>query len=415
MKIEKCPISGSSESVKFLYLGNIPIEGQLCDTREESLNATRYPMLLQYFPKSKLVTLNEYVDPDKIYENYLYHSGISKPYIDHCGEMFDYINKHMLSFDNDDLIVDIGGNDGTLLLEFKRKLAALDSSKQFKFVNVECSKSFKDINEKEGITYINEYFGENTKLPEKAYVITSTNVFQHTEPIRYFVKGIYNNLDEQGIWCLEFPYFLSTLITDNYDQAYHEHVYYYFLAPLKELFEQEGLHIINVSYHDIHTGTLRVISVKNTLPIYSDSTVDSFINLEKNIDEKYLNNWGAKIKTNIEYYKSFLATLKTNKKTIAGFGAAIKGCVFLNTCNLDYDTIDYVIDDTPEKRFKYIPGTGIGVVSRDILKTKSLDYRQPDYILILAHNFADYIIQSLKNDGYKGKFIVMFPDIKIID
>jgi len=402
MKIQKCPISNDANGVEFLNLGNIPIEEQLTETREESLIATRYPMVLQFFSKSKLVSLTQTVNKDDVYLNYLYHSHISKPYLEHCNKMYDYLIE-FVNFKNGGLIADIGGNDGSLLLQFKNKNPKLE------LLNVECSKSFIDINKSNNIELINDYFGEQTIFPKKAKLITSTNVFQHTEPLRSFVKGIYNNLDDDGVWSLEFPYLSSTLYNDNYDQAYHEHVYYYCLTPLKQLFEQEGLKIINVSFHSIHTGTLRVVSVKNTSPQQPDSTIKIFLFQEKFITEDYCIKWGNLINEKIIKFKEFLIEIKNSGAKIAGFGAAIKGCVFLNTCNLDYNTIDYVIDDTPGKQNKYIPGTGIEVVNRDILKTN-----QPDYILILAHNFKDYIIESLRKD-FKGKFIVMFPNITIIE
>lgn len=400
MKIEVCPISRSKERVEFLDLGNIPIEGNLCSSREESINIERYPMILQYFPQSKLVTLTEYIDKDKIYLNYLYHSGISKPYLEHCSEMYDYLTTY-LKFKKGDVVVDIGGNDGSLLLEFKKKKSDLW------LINIECSKSFIEVNKQKNINYINDYFGENIDLPIKAKLITSTNVFQHTEPLRSFVKGIYKNLSKEGIWCLEFPYLISTLNEDNYDQAYHEHVYYYCLTPLKILFEQEGLKIIDVSFHDIHTGTLRILSVKKDSKKEPNEDVQIYLGFEVGLDKEYCLEWGKNIYKKIEKFKEFFSDMRSNKKTIYGFGAAIKGCVFLNTCELDYNTIKYVIDDTSEKQGKFVPGTGIEVVSRDILKTNP-----PDYILILAHNFKDYIIESLRKE-YKGKFIVMFPRIVI--
>jgi hypothetical protein len=95
-------------------------------------------------------------------------------------------------------------------------------------------------------------------------------------------------------------------------------------------------------------------------------------------------------------------------KTIYGFGAAAKGCVFLNSCEINSNMIPCIIDDTPFKQGKFVPGTGIEIVSRQVLSEF-----QPNYILILAHNFKDYIINSLKG-WYDGKYIIMFPDIKIL-
>lgn len=399
MKITKCPISGSSKKIEYLNLGNVPLVNNLCLTREESLNVERFPLAIQLFPESKLTTLTEVVDKDKLFLNYLYRSSVNKPYLKHCSQMFDYLTGYV-DLRKNDIVVDIGGNDGSLLLEFRKKNPDLN------FVNVDASLSFKDINIDAGIEYINEYFGEDTVLPEKAELITSTNVFQHTQPIRSFVRGIYNNLADDGIWSLEFPYILTTLLNDNYDQIYHEHVYYFCLQNIIDLANQEGLKVINVSYHDMHAGTLRVIMAKKTSSKSQDITIPSFINLEKTITEEFCVRWGKRTLDKINEFKSYMLDLLSKDKKIAGFGAAAKGCVFLNSVGIDDKMIEFIVDDTPFKQGKFVPGTGIEIVPREILYQSKIDY-----ILILAHNFKDYIINSLK-DKYDGEFIVMFPDIK---
>jgi len=399
MKISQCPISGSSRGVEYLNLGNVPLVNNLCDTRQESLDVERFPLAIQLFPESKLTCLTEIVDKNRLFLNYLYRSGINKPYLKHCSLMFDYISQ-FVDLNPGDKVLDIGGNDGSLLLEFKKKNPNLD------YINVDCSLSFKDMNLAAGFQYINEYFGEETRLPNKVKLITSTNVFQHTEPIRSFVKGIYNNLSNDGIWCLEFPYILTTLLNDNYDQIYHEHVYYFCLQNILDLADQEGLKVINVSYHDMHAGTLRVLMMKKSASKKSDITIPSFLNLEKTLTEEYCIRWGKRTQEKINEFKNYILDLVAKKKRIAGFGAAAKGCVFLNSVGIDDSMIEFIVDDTPFKQGKFVPGTGIQVVPRDYLNHHNIDY-----ILILAHNFKDYIINSLKGQ-YDGEFIVMFPDIK---
>jgi hypothetical protein len=157
----------------------------------------------------------------------------------------------------------------------------------------------------------------------------------------------------------------------------------------------------------MHAGTLRVLIAKESSWRRSDNTIDSFLNLEKTLTEEYCLNWGKRTHDKIRIFKEFLHNL-SQKSTIACFGAAAKGCVFLNTCSIDDNIVKFIIDDTPFKQGKFIPGTGLEVYSRDIL-----NYLKVDYLLILAHNFKDYIINSLK-DQYSGKFIIMFPDIKIL-
>jgi novobiocin biosynthesis protein NovU/D-mycarose 3-C-methyltransferase len=401
MKITKCPISNTEDRIEYLNLGNIPLVNNLCATRDESLNAKKFPLAIQFFTKSTLTCLTEYIDKDSMFLNYLYKSGVNKPYLIHCQKMYEYLSRR-IDFKDNDLVVDVGGNDGSLLIEFRKE------NRNLYYINVDCSRSFFEVNKEAKIDYLNEYFCEVTQLPYKARLITSTNVFQHTEPIRSFVRGIERNLSSEGVWCLEFPYILTTLANDNYDQVYHEHVYYYCLKNIIDLLDQEGMKVINVSYHDMHAGTLRVLSVKKSSISQPDSTILSFLNLEKTLTAEYCLRWGKITMEKISTYKQFVNNLVNKGSSIACFGAAAKGCVFLNTCEIDYKLIKFIIDDTPFKQGKFVPGTGLEVVSREVLKKNKIDY-----LIILAHNFKDYIIESLK-DEYSGKFIVMFPNIKIL-
>lgn len=400
INISTCPISASTRSVEYLNLGMVPLVNNLCQTRKESFTIERFPLVVQLFPESNLSCLTEVVEKGKLFETYLYFSGINKPYLTHCGQMYHYLMP-FVELNANDHVVDIGGNDGSLLKEFRK------INPNLHFVNVEGSHSFRQINLETGFDYINEYFGETTALDQKAKIITSTNVLQHTQPVRSFVKGIFKNLADEGIWCLEFPYFVHTLTKYNYDQVYHEHIYYYILRNIMDLTSQEGLQVINASFHDIHAGTLRVIIAKETSKKQPDESIAYFLEQEKMITEEYCLNWGKQVNDNIQKYKSFIADLVEKKKKIAGFGAAGKGCVFLNSCGIDNRYVEYIIDDTPLKQGKFMPGTGIEVVSREYLKSNPVDY-----MLILAHNFKDYIVKSLA-DQYSGKFIVMYPEITV--
>jgi len=404
MKITECPITSSKQRFTFLDLGNIPLVNNLLESKEESLQCEKFPLAVQYFSESKVTCLTETVTKDSLFLNYLYRSRVNYPFLVHCSKMYAYL-ADMVDLKDNDLIIDVGGNDGSLLYEFEKE------NPNLRLLNVDASESFKEENEEKGFMYVNAFFGDKCRWePEqKAKVIVSTNVFQHTFPMREFVQDIYYHLAHEGVWCLEFPYVLTTLAKNNYDQIYHEHVYYYCLKNIVDLLAQEGMKVINVSYHDMHAGTLRVISCKKPSKRQPDSTINSFLNLEASLTSKYMMDWGKHTEKKIKTFEKFIKDKKEKGFSIAAFGAAAKGCVFLNTCNLNYKHIDYIIDDTEFKQDKFVPGTGIQVVPREVLNQQP----HPDYILILAHNFKDHIIDSLK-DIYKGKFIIMFPDIQII-
>lgn len=403
--IKKCPITNSEEQIKYFDLGDIPLVNNLCDSREESLNVKRFPLNINYYPSSGESSLDFAVDSELLFKHYLFKSEVNVPYIKHCEEMFNFIQKY-ISIDNNTKILDIGGNDGTLLSTFKKI-----SNINFDVLNIDPSENLAVLAKNKGIPTLVEFFNNELALTldKKFDIITSTNVFQHLEDINSFVKGINTILSSNGIWVLEFPYWIHNMITNQFDQIYHEHVYYHSITPIKMILENNGLKLINITKQNIHGGTLRLIISSQISTYTPDNSIEMYLQSEKNYDLDYHINWGKQIKTYINESKLFIESLKSTGKTIYGFGAAAKGCIYLNAMELTYEHIDYIIDDTDIKQYKFVPGTGIQILSRDILKTK-----QPDYILILAHNFSDYIIDSLKKIGYKGKFIILIPEITII-
>jgi hypothetical protein len=401
--IKECPITGHKEQIKYFDLGNIPLVNNLCDTREESLKVEKFPLNINYYPASGESSLNFAVDSELLFRHYLFKSEVNIPYIEHCKEMFKFIQNY-IKIDNHTRIVDIGGNDGTLLSTFKNMTGvSLD------LLNIDPSKNLASLSEAKGIPTLTDFFGATIgKELKKANIIVSTNVFQHLKDINGFAEGINNMIEDNGIWVLEFPYWINGMETNQFDQIYHEHMFYHSVTPMKMMMEKHGMKLINVTKQNIHGGTLRLIIAKSQSNFTPDSTVKTYIDLESNYGLDYHIKWGNQIQTHIKNSEKFIKQLKNDGKTIYGFGAAAKGCIYLNAMGLDYTCIDYVIDDTDLKQNKYIPGTGIKIVSRDILKEK-----QPDYILILAHNFADYIMESLRLE-YSNKFIILIPNIEII-
>ena len=384
-----------------LNLGNIPLVNNLKNTKEESINAKRYP-LNALIENNLTVRLDTQVNPSEMFGEYLYRSGVSEPYKVHCNKMW-YDIQHFVygacPYSKRDLVVaDIGGNDGTLLKCFKRQhnkevLGNID------LFNVDPSSTFEEDNTPHGIRYIQGFWGD-VDLPKKANLIISTNVFQHNSDVRKFLAGIQKNLN--GIWVLEFPYFLRTAQTNQFDQFYHEHYFYWLVTPLVELFKEYGLGIISISEHDIHGGTIRIVSTN--LRDGDEKVVQKYLDEEKKFD---FSKWGDKVRLKILKDQIFVNNLMLNG-SVACFGAAAKGCVYLNAIGRDItDRMSYVVDDTIGKQGKFIPGTKLKVVCRQTLYDT-----QPDYLIILAHNFKKHIMDSLRSN-YKGKFVVMLPEIEI--
>jgi len=279
------------------------------------------------------------------------------------------------------------------------------------YLNIDPSKNLAKLSEAKGIPVMRDYFSLETAMKvgkNKVKVVTSTNVFQHLRDTNSFADGVYHLLEDDGLWLLEFPYWIHDLETNQFDQIYHEHVYYYSVTALQLMMEKHGFKIIRAEKQNIHGGTLRLVMAKQNSNIEADDSLNSIIEAEKAYDLEYYKNWGKKVYTHLDKCKDIIKQLKFEGKTIAAFGAAAKGCIFLNACGITDSEIDFIIDDTDIKQGKYMPGTGIKIVDRKFLKSKKIDY-----IVVLAHNFADYIIDSFKTE-YDGKFITFLPEIKIV-
>ena len=402
--IRKCPITSNDEQIKYFDLGNIPLVNNLCSTREEALNAKRFPLNINYYPASGESSLDFAVDSKLLFRNYLFKSEVNIPYIEHCKEMFRFIQNY-IKIQEGTQIVDIGGNDGTLLAAFLET-----SDKKLNVINIDPSENLAPLSLAKGVSTVTEFFTTDVveKLKIKADIITSTNVFQHLKDINDFASGVSRMLLSTGVWVLEFPYWVHDMKTNQFDQIYHEHIYYHSVTPMKMMMEKHGMKIINITKQNIHGGTLRLVIAPKSSNLNPDITVEAYLQLEKNYGLDYHIKWGETVQIHIKESKDFINNLKSKGKTVYGFGAAAKGCIYLNAMGITYEQIDYIIDDTDLKQGKFVPGTGIEIVGREILHEK-----QPDYILVLAHNFADYIIESLELD-FNGKFIILIPDIKII-
>jgi hypothetical protein len=367
-----------------LDLGTQPLVNNLCNSEQEAMEAEQFP-LKAIVEEDLTIHLDHAVDPEILYKHYLYRSGVSQPYIDHCAALFQSF-KHL----RHGTIIDIGGNDGTLLKTFQAQ-----SDLPLYLVNVDASESFKQDNEDAGILFINNYWSDTVDAP-KADIIISTNVFQHTKDIHAFMRGIQKHLD--GVWILEFPYTLDTIATGQFDQFYHEHYYYWLIAPLEELFKQYGLRIIACLPQSIHGGTMRLWMTNKELgaPALDLSAVKE--KERKAVESCHFDQTIVGLRT---YFGNILSTGELGR--ICFFGAAAKGCVFLNALGLNVNTMGkaVVVDDTVEKQGLYVPGTGFQVVDRSALK----DY---DTVIILAHNFADHIEASLRKE-FDGRIMTLLP------
>lgn len=404
--VTECRICESPSLVKYLDLGMMPIANNLSDSALLALQAERFPLQLQYCNDCSLSQLTTIIDPEEMFAHYTYRSSINKGYIRHCRELADLV-KEKFGVTSDDLILDIAGNDGTLLTEFKNELGV-------NVLNVDAAKNIAAVAEDRGIPTINEFWSmvvadRILNEYERPKLVLATNVFAHVDDLQEFLMSVKHCLDENGVLILEFPYCVDFIEQREFDTIYFEHLNYFLLWPLMKLVDQIGFRIFDVEKYDIHGGTVRLF-IANIGVREINNSVANLLEREKEAGfyqaGRYL-DWSQKIEESIKELANKVCTLRKNGAKIAAFAASAKGNTLLNVCGLDRRVISYIVDDTPEKIGLFSPGTGIPIVDRSVLKADP-----PDYLLILAWNFSREIIES--TEEFSGKYIIPIPTFSVI-
>lgn len=408
--VDKCRVCGSEDFVRYLDLGMMPLANNLARSAAAARQMQRFPMQVQYCKDCSLSQLTVVIDPREMFSHYTYRSSVNKGYIKHCREMAKSLGES-LQLTADDLVVDIAGNDGALLAEFKDELGV-------SVVNVDPAKNIGAIAEASGIPTIIDFWStdvanEILRNHGQPKLITATNVFAHVDDVRGFVSAAKLCLHEQGVLMLEFPYGVDFIEHREFDTIYFEHLSYVLIEPVRRLAASLGMSVFDVQKQDIHGGTARVFighdGAHEVLP-----SVNTFLTTEKDggyHDAAIYKRWNVEIDGLIDDLSEKLGALKEGGAKIAAFAASAKGNTLLNACRIDNATIDYIVDDTPEKIGKYSPGNAIPIVDRSVMAANP-----PDYLVILAWNFAREIMDSTSEFAANGgKYIIPIPAFSVIN
>lgn len=404
--VRRCRVCDGTRLVKYLDLGMMPLANNLAPSAAAARDMSRYPMQVQFCEDCALSQLTVVVDPREMFTHYTYRSSVNKGYVRHCRSMAQAVGG-MLALTAGDLVVDIAGNDGTLLAEFRDELGV-------SVVNVDPAGNIAAIAEQRGIPTINDFWSDTIADrivaehgPPK--LITATNVFAHVDDVRGFVNAAASCLEDDGVLLLEFPYCMDFIEHREFDTIYFEHLSYVLLEPVRRLAASSGLEVFDVQKQDIHGGTARVFIGRAGRHDISPAVAE-FLRAELDngfhSSARYL-DWSREIDELIDQLAGELRTLKEGGARIAAFAASAKGNTLLNACRLDRRTIAYIVDDTPEKIGRFSPGNGIPIVDRSVLRRDP-----PDYLVILAWNFAEEIIDN--TSGYAGRYIIPIPAFRVV-
>jgi len=370
---------------------------------------TKGPLELVWCPESCLVQLRHTYDSDELYgDNYGYRSGLNRSMVEHLENMVEYFLK-IIDLDNDDVVVDIGSNDGTLLKCYKQKnitKIGIDPTGN-KFLE------YYD----DGTILVPEFFSYDSfrsQVPsKKAKIVTSIAMFYDLERPLDFVRQVAEILDDDGIWHFEQSYMPSMLRMNAYDTVCHEHIEYYSLMNIKYMLDRCGLNIIDVKMNAINGGSFAVTAAKKSNRLVSnDAIIDWLLAQERSAGLSTTSPFRLfedRVFQHRNNLMELVQALCRAGKTIVGYGASTKGNVLLQFCGFTAKEIPCIAEINPDKFGKYTPGTHIPIVSEE--EAKAIN---PDYLLVLPWHFKEGIIRREKDFLMKGgKLIFPLPEIEI--
>jgi hypothetical protein len=404
-RINNCRSCGSSILVPIFDLGNQPWCNDFL-SQDRVGKEPFYPLHLHYCVECCLAQLDYTVPKEVMFSEHTYVSGTTLTLKKHFFDIAEE-NKIQFNLTENDLILDIGGNDGTQLLQYQ-KLGFRN------LVNVESASNIAKISSDAGIKTYNSFFNEEfvidfLKASDQAKLISASGVFFHLEEIHSVLRGIKKLLAPDGIFVVQFMYLKDVIDNLTFDAIYHEHLVYYTLESLQNLIRPHELEIFDAHRSPIHGGSVVVRICHAKSNFLNHPRTRTFEELEKT-DHVGLNDllsFAKKIRERKELLGYVLGRLAESGKVVYGYGAPAKGNTLLNFFGINSTLIKKIVEVNPLKFGLYTPGTHIPVVQES---AEDL----PDYYLVLAWNFLDEIIAKNNKIRQMGvKFITPFPEIKV--
>ena len=405
----KCRSCGADGLVPVLDLGRTPLANSLLTSEQLNGPEDSYPLEVVLCTRCTLVQITETVPPEVLFRDYLYFSSFSETMLRHASALVNQVLAER-QLGRESLAVEVASNDGYLLQFYKQQGVPV--------LGIEPARNVAQVAiEERGVRTVTEFFGEKLARElaaqgERADVLHANNVLAHVADLNDFVSGVRHMLKPDGVALIEAPYIKDLVDRCEFDTIYHEHLCYFSLTALDNLFQRHQLQINAVERIAIHGGSLRV-TVGHAGAAPQAEAVAALL-----ADER---DWGV---GNPAFYEIFcarverlkvelrgmLADAKSKGARIAAYGAAAKGSTLLNYFEIGRELIDFVVDRSTYKQGRYLPGVHIPIVA-----TEQLVNEMPDYVLLLTWNFAAEILeQQAEYRRRGGRFIVPVPDVRVV-
>jgi SAM-dependent methyltransferase len=403
-----CRLCGEGKLTLVLELAPTPPANAFVSRDELDKPQPSFPLDVFFCEDCFHVQLLDVVDPSVLFENYVYVSGTSPSFVAH----FENYAKGILDQFKPapgSLVVDIGSNDGTLLRFFQKA--------GMKVLGVDPARKIAEEATRNGIPTLAAFFSPKLAAEIRAQygaasVITGNNVFAHIDNLEAIVEGIRTLLAPGGVFIFEVSYLVDVFEKTLFDTIYHEHLDYHSVKPLVPFFKRLGMELIEAVRVGSHGGSLHGVAQLKGGPHPVGKSVAEAIAAEEKLGldrGETFRQFGQNINSLKTDLGKLLRELKAKGKKIAGFGAPAKATTLMYHFGIGPDLIDFIVDDSPLKQNLFTPGYHVPVVPSSVMYE-----RKPDYVLILAWNFAGPILKSHRAyTDAGGHFIVPIPQLEI--
>lgn len=403
VKSETCCRSCGHEGLEFvLSLGRTPLADRLLTEEMLARHEPVYALTAHFCPQCSLLQLGETVEPDELFcQDYPYYSSFSDALLEHSrANAEELIERCGLGAGS--LVVELASNDGYLLKNF--------AAKGVPVLGIDPAEGPAKVAQQAGIETMITFFTQDLARQlagedRRADVILANNVLAHVPDTNGFVAGMHTLLKDEGVAVIEVPYLRDLIENCEFDTMYHEHLCYFSVTALDHLFRRNGLYLNDIRRLSIHGGSLRLFvnrvenvqdSVKTMLAEERELGMDTFA---------YYQDFARRVDEIRHCLLDMLWELKRDGKRIAAYGAAAKGATLINYVGIGTDLVEFVVDRNVHKQGCYMPGQ-----HQPIYPCERLMESRPDYVLLLAWNFAQEIIQQQKPYLQAGgAFIVPVP------
>ncbi|MEM7467414.1 MAG: class I SAM-dependent methyltransferase [Pseudomonadota bacterium] len=407
-KRSNCRLCDHSDPAKVVELAPVPLAEKYTRADEE-VDSNVYPIDLYMCRECGHVQLLDVIDSDTLWDDYTYHSGQTQGIIDHFKEISASIVKRF-SPKPDTLVIDVGSNDGSLLRPFKER--------GHRVLGIDPAKEIARKATESGIETIAELFtltiAENIRESHgPASVVTAFNVFAHADNMGEIASGIEHLLTDDGIFVFEVQYLMDIIDRMLLGTIFHEHMSHHSLLPMARFLDAHGMEMIDLERNNIQHGSVVGVAQKKGGPRPAKPIVDEMLQEEnaRKLDKpEALEPFVSRLDDMKSRFQSLIKEWRENGASVAGYGAARSGPTLVAQFGIR-DSIEYLLDDHPQKVGLFSPGD-----HHEVCPTSELLDRMPDYVIILAWIHGKNIIRNnLEYLKKGGKFVLCYPEVKVVD